>query len=203
MRMMLSRNRRMMYAGNIPSMMETANSTPKARNSQNTKVSSKRRAANSAPHARRSPLLLEATHNERDILAAKAKTVAEGMVKTHLAGRVRDIVEIAFRIGKFVVDGRRRQVPPHRHHASDQLNCPRRGNQVPQHALAAADRHLVCALAEHLLDGERLYLVVHQRTSAVSVDVPDSTGRQSRVGQGALHAGDSAPAVGMAVGDAE
>src|SRR4029453_2389667 len=55
-------------------------------------------------------LAAEAAENERNVLAAEAKTVAEGVVAALRPGLVSDVVEVAIGVGILVVDRRRQNV---------------------------------------------------------------------------------------------
>ena len=57
--------------------------------------------------------------DEGDVLAAKTKAVGGDRLALVLAGRVGDVVEIARRVGRFVVDRRRHDVVLQRHQADD------------------------------------------------------------------------------------
>ena len=57
-------------------------------------------------------------------MTAKSKAIAEYGVDFHLACRVGYIIEIAYRIGKFVVDRGRDDPFAHCLNAERRLNCP-------------------------------------------------------------------------------
>src|SRR5262245_28458055 len=67
---------------------------------------------------------------------------AEGVVQRHLdrllAGLVRDVVEIALRIGRLVVDGRRHDVARDRQRRDGRLQAAGRPQQVAGHRLGRA-----------------------------------------------------------------
>src|SRR6266852_7366593 len=74
--------------------------------------------------AKRKPDLIAAksTHDQRRVLAAEAEAVAEDVIHALLARRVRDVIEIAFRIGCFIVDRRRQHAALDRQDRRDQLH---------------------------------------------------------------------------------
>src|SRR5262249_5666332 len=115
-------------------------------------------------------LRIESADDERDILPAEAKAVAEHVAYAFFAGRVRDVVEVAVRVGVLVVDRGWQHAFAQGHDTGDQLDGAGGGDQVADHALAAGDRDGVGAVAEDVLDRERLDLVVDFGAGAVSVD---------------------------------
>src|SRR6185437_10474829 len=62
---------------------------------------------------------LKATDDERDILSAEAEAVTEGVVNAFFACAAGDVVEITFRIGRFVIEGRRQHAATDGLHAGD------------------------------------------------------------------------------------
>src|SRR5262249_53302545 len=52
-------------------------------------------------------LVFERAGDQRDVLPAEAKTVAQGVLDPLLARRVRDVVQVAFWVGHLVIDRRR------------------------------------------------------------------------------------------------
>src|SRR6516225_1505324 len=130
------------------------------------------------PYHRCSPLrvandisVVELTDDQRDILSPKTEAVAEHVPHPFLSGGVRDIVEVAFRVGHFVIDRGRQDPVANGHDAGDQLDGSGCRDEVPQHAFAAADRYFVRLIAEYFLDGERLDTVVDLGAGTVCVDV--------------------------------
>ena len=89
---------------------------------------------------------------------------------------VRDVVEVALRVGVVEVDRRRQDPVADRQQADDRLDAPGSRDQVAHHALGAGDRHLVGRLPERFLDGQGLDRVVDRRAGAVGVDVVDVRG---------------------------
>ena len=55
---------------------------------------------------------------------------------------VGDVVQVALRVGRVIVDRRRQHAVADRHQADDQLGRAGRGDQVAHHALGARDGHL-------------------------------------------------------------
>src|SRR6266478_5157415 len=99
------------------------------------------------------------TGHQRHILSAKAETVAQNVADALFSGNIRDVIEVTLGIRGLVIDRRRQNPAPHRHHADNEFSRPGRGDQVAHHALAAADRHLVGVRAENLLDRQGFHLV--------------------------------------------
>src|SRR5262249_49897613 len=114
-----------------------------------------------------------------------------------------DVVQVTVGVRRLVVDGGRQHPVPERLDAGDQLDGAGGGDQVADHTLAAADRDPVGALAEHVLDRQRLDLVVDLGAGAVGVDVADLFRRQAAVLEGLPDTGDGPPALLVAVGHPE
>src|SRR5262245_46721197 len=87
-------------------------------------------------------LVAKASNHQRDVLAAKAKTVGKREVEWSRARLVGDVVQVAIRVGVLVVDRRRQYTVANRHQADDHLGDPGSGNQVAHHALGAGDGRL-------------------------------------------------------------
>ena len=88
-------------------------------------------------------------------------------------GHVRDVVEVAIRVGVVEIDGWGKHAVADGQEADDRLDAAGRGDQVAHHALGAGDRHLVGRLAEGPLDRQGLDRVVDRSAGAVGVDVVD------------------------------
>ena len=69
---------------------------------------------------------------------------------------VRDVVEVALRVGRLVVDRRREDALVEREHAHHRLDRAGRPEAVAGHRLRRRDRELVRVVAEDLLDRPRL-----------------------------------------------
>src|SRR5262249_9483610 len=131
------------------------------------------------------------------------EAVAEHVIDSALAGCVGDVVQVAFGVGCFVVDGGRDHTLADRHHGDDQLSHTGCGDQVTHHTLVARYRDLVSAYAEYGLDRLGLRRIVHLRAGAVRVDVTDRVERQAAILERLSDAGNGAATVGVAVGRAE
>src|SRR5262249_37817095 len=83
-------------------------------------------------------LIMKLTDNERNVLPSETKTVAEYVLDFFFAGRIGHIVQIALRIGVFIIDCWRKHAFTQGHDRNDELNGAGRGDQVSDHALAAA-----------------------------------------------------------------
>ncbi len=106
-------------------------------------------------------------------MAAEAEAVVECVLDLAGAGFVGDVVQIAQRIGIFVIDCRWQDAVTHRQEAHNHLGDSRCGDEMPHHALGAADGGVVGFLAEDFLSCERFHFVVDYRAGAVGVDVID------------------------------
>src|SRR4051812_25239575 len=92
------------------------------------------------------------TDDQRDVLSAETETIAEAVPDLLLPRGVRNVIQVALGVGRIVVNGRWQHTSVHGLDAGDQLDGAGRGNQVAEHALAAADRDRVGPLAKDLLD---------------------------------------------------
>ena len=122
-------------------------------------------------------LFLVSLKQQRRIRPAKSKTVRKRVINLPRRGFVRDVVEIAFRIGIHIVNRRRQDL-------SDEWPAPKRLPSIPPaapkqmtgHRFGGTDRHLVRVLTERFLDGQRLELVVVRRRGSMRVDIPTCSG---------------------------
>ena len=89
---------------------------------------------------------------------------------------VRDVVEVALRVGVAVVDRRRQQLVVERERAHHRLDRPRGAEAVAGDGLRRGDGERVGVVAEDLLDRARLGRVAERRRGAVRVDVADLLG---------------------------
>ena len=116
-------------------------------------------------------LLVEARHDDGDVLAAKAKAVRQRDLAISFASDVGDVIEITKRIRIFVIDRRRQDFVANRHQANDQFRRASGRNQVPHHAFGAGDGNLPCPFTKHFATGFRFDFVVDRRAGAVRVYV--------------------------------
>src|SRR5439155_24638156 len=117
--------------------------------------------------------LFEASENECRVRTAEAETVCERVLHNRLARFVRHIIQVAFRVRRFVVN-RRRQFPPvDGKHGEDGFYSARCAEQMTRHRLGGTKCQPISMCAECLLYGERLAPVAERSRSAVRVDVAD------------------------------
>lgn len=90
-------------------------------------------------------------------------------------------VQIAVGVGLLVADGRRDDILAGRHGAGDGLNGSRTAQQMTGHRLGRGYMHALCRLAQRLLDGDGLVLLIERRGRAMCVDVVDILRRQSGI----------------------
>ena len=109
------------------------------------------------------------------------------MIDRYLACFVRHVVEIAYRIGRLVVDRRRNDAVLHDERADRGFEAAGSAEEMAGHRFGGADGNLVRLLAEHRLDRQRLDAIADRRRRAVCVDVVDVVESERRVLQGALH----------------
>src|SRR5258708_33240400 len=90
--------------------------------------------AGSGQSRARSPVLFslsfEAADDQRHILAAEAETAAERVFEAFFACLVGNVVEVAGRVGRFVVDRWGQDAALDRHDAGDELDGAGRDDQV-------------------------------------------------------------------------
>ena len=91
---------------------------------------------------------------------------------------VRHIIEVAFRIGKLVVDRRKDDRTIHAHKRQYRLDRPGCTYGVAEHGLVAAHRDFPGPFSEDLLYRDRLSGIVLRRGSPVGIDIVDVTGRE-------------------------
>src|SRR5262249_34655673 len=85
--------------------------------------------------AKRKRQTSEGADDERAVVAAEAETVGDGAADAHLAGGVGDVIEVAIRVGRLVVNGRVDDAGAQRLDAGDQLDAAAGAEQVAGHAL--------------------------------------------------------------------
>ena len=100
---------------------------------------------------------------------------------------VRDVVEVALRVGLAVVDRRRQHPVAQREHAHDRLDRAGRSERVAHHRLRRRDGELVGVVAEDVLDRLRLGGVAERGGGAVRVDVADALGLDAGALERAAH----------------
>ena len=114
-------------------------------------------------------------------MPAKTKSVGDGDPHVLAACGVGHVVEVAVGVRIFIVDGRVDDAAVDREQRRDGLDRAGRAEQVTDHRLGAADRDLVCVVAEGDLQGLRLAGVVELGRGSVRVDVVDVLRLQARI----------------------
>src|ERR1051326_4855522 len=115
----------------------------------------------------------QAANDERNILSTETKAVAEDVCHVHFTSDIGNVVQVAFGVRRFIVDGGWQHATKQAHHASNQFDGARCRDQMPEHALAATNWNFVRVVAENLLDGDGLDPIVDLSAGPVSVDVAD------------------------------
>src|SRR6267142_610754 len=122
----------------------------------------------SGPPISSGPVLAE---GQRRVGAAEAEGVRQRRLDVLLARLVRDVVEVAVRVGRLVVDRGRQHAVIEREHRGDRLDAAGGAEEVARHRLGRRHGQLARVVAEDALDGDGLELVVVRRRGAVGVDV--------------------------------
>ena len=130
------------------------------------------------------------------VVAAEAEGVVDDGVHLHFARGVRNVIQIAFRVGILQIDGRRDDAVFDGQRANGHFHRARRSQHVPGRALGGADGDFVYAFAKDGLDGLRFANVALRRGGAVGIDVIDILDGQAAAAQGHFHAARGAFAIG-------
>src|SRR5687767_1653004 len=126
--------------------------------------------------------------NQARVSAPESKAVREHAIDFRLAGLVRNVIEIAFRIGDLVVYRRRQFLFADRKHRDNRFDPASGPEGMPGHRFSRADGKAVTRMfAEYLLDRQRFELVVVGRRRAVLVHVTDLFRRAASILDRALH----------------
>lgn len=104
-------------------------------------------------------------------MPAKAEAIAQRSVDLHWACGVRNVIQVACRIGKLVIDRWRSRLVFDREYGRYGFDRSGSTEQVTCHRLRRADRDLVGVLAEEYLNGIGLGDVALWRRRAMDVDV--------------------------------
>ena len=118
-------------------------------------------------------------------MTAEAERVGDGNVDRHFDRLVRGDVQIAFRIGLLVADGRRNDALADGHDARNRLDRSRAAQQMAGHGLGGGYLYVVSLVAERLLDGNGLVLFIQRRGGAVRVDIINVSRGQTGILDGA------------------
>src|ERR1017187_7671509 len=121
--------------------------------------------------------------DERGILRAESDPVAERELELGGARHVRDVVEVALRIGGLEVERRWKKAALHPEQRRGEPGRSRGALRVPDLALHAAAGNSGGRVAERLLCRTRLDAVVEQRGGAVVLHVADVLGTEAGVGE--------------------
>ena len=127
----------------------------------------------------------EETEADGAVVSAESEGVAQHTPDRGRPGLIGHVVQVAFGVGRFVVNSRRDDAVCQREARGGKPCGPRRPHQMPDHALGRADGSSAgLILAEDAFDGQRLELVVQRGGGAVGVDVVDVGGSDPGVPQG-------------------
>ena len=78
-------------------------------------------------------LFFKSLKDQTRIRAAETETVRKHIIDFRLTRLVRNVIQIAIGIGKFVIDGRRQNVFRHRQNRKDGFDSARRAERVSGH----------------------------------------------------------------------
>src|SRR5258707_61255 len=112
-----------------------------------------------------------AAENERGVGAAKSKGIRKGVFHRRLARVFRHVIQIAFGIGIFKINGGREDPIAQRKHADAGFEAASAAQQMAGHGFRRADGNALGALAKNALEGARFDHVANGRGSAVGVHV--------------------------------
>src|SRR5713226_10778056 len=101
----------------------------------------------------RGELFVPALEEKRGVGAAEAERIRQRVFERGLARLVGHVVQIAFRVGVFVIDCRRQNLVAQRKHADAGLEPAGAAEQVAGHGFGRADRNLLRVLAKDALHG--------------------------------------------------
>ena len=94
-----------------------------------------------------------------------------------------DVIQITGRIGRLIVDGRRRDLIADRQHRDSRLQAAGAAQKMSRHRFRRTYRHLVGMVAKAPANGQCLGLVADLGGRAVGVDVIDLLRFKPRVAQ--------------------
>src|ERR1039458_7403566 len=125
-----------------------------------------------------------ALDNEGSVATAEAQGVAHRDVDAAVTGYIRNAIQIAFRIGKFIIDRRWNNVVAHGEAAGCQLDRAARALHVSERRLERTHGQIVRVLAKSLLDDRRFCAVAQRCRSAVRIEVIHLFRAETRPGEG-------------------
>src|SRR6266404_1189660 len=96
-----------------------------------------------------------ALENQRRVGAAKSEGVRERVFDGSFARFVGDVVQIASRVRRFLVNGRRQDLIAQGQHADPRLQAARSPQQMPGHRFRRTHGNLLGSLTENSLQGYR------------------------------------------------
>src|SRR6266850_3877993 len=125
-------------------------------------------------------LVRPALENQGSICAAKSKGIRKRVVHGLFACLVRHIVQVAFRIGIELIDGRRQDSVTQSECTDAGFETARAAEQMPGHGFRRANRQFLRdgALAEQALHRARFNGIADRRGGSVRVDVADIVRRK-------------------------
>src|SRR5438552_17190653 len=96
--------------------------------------------------------LFESLEDQATVSAAEAEGVRKRVIDAHGPGLIGHIIEIAIRVRKFVVDGRRRDLIADGERGNTGFHSTRTTEQVTGHRFGGTHRQLIGVLAEGTLE---------------------------------------------------
>ena len=109
--------------------------------------------------------------DQHRVMPTETERIAHRHVDLSRHADIRRVVQIAFRVLIFQVDGGRHEVVLHRHDGEHGFDRPRRAHEMPGYRLSRTDRDRVGGFAKRALERQRFTLVVERRARAVGVDL--------------------------------
>src|SRR5438270_11742928 len=98
-------------------------------------------AGGSPPLKPSSKLFLVFLEQQRCVRSAKPKTIGKRVPYFSFPGLVRDVIQITFGIGRFVIDRRQQKVAVNRKNGKNSFDATRCAQQVSGHGLGRANRY--------------------------------------------------------------
>src|SRR5262249_5915664 len=133
---------------------------------------------------------------KRRVITAECIGVVQDHARVRLASPVRNIIEVAFRVGFLVIDRGRYPAGVKGHGAGSGFDRTGGAHGVAEHRLDGADGNLTGAVSEERADGQALHPVIRGSASAVGTDVIDSLYSDRALFHGGLHGTDGPVALG-------
>src|SRR5579864_5868759 len=92
-------------------------------------------------------LSVPALEEQRSVGSTEAERIRERVLHFGFARMVRDVIEIARRVGDFLIDCRRKNLIAQRKHADTRLESTSASEQMPGHGFCGADGNFFGAVA--------------------------------------------------------